>query len=464
MADQYLQPFFDTLSQGVQVAQQLKQAAIQQAQFNRDDAFRNRQQDLREQEAQMSAIQSGAKPVDAAGNTSYAPRPSVSMTLDPSTQTPVTPQPAAPVAPSEPPPTPVGGNPVMPWSPEAQTAPPPQQPPGRRLFDASTLAQSPNMGTAPDIQQTVPSTGLQLNPGTSAPPQGFAADAKRTYSVGNQKFEDPTWAEKLQRTTDQWNAQKYPTEEGVDIGDELAKAAHLPKGTKIPPSKLGQLGPLIKQMAPAGESYDDYTDKNGVVTRLFSDEKGNPTRKVSLGSIGKSSRAAGGGAGDGSEEKPITATAKAAEAQKALTDYDTFNKLKAKLENENDLLDVAIKNGVQRVDAKGNLVNYDKPGEHATPAQRKGFIEEMQARKTANLRQLPQVISDMQGAQNRYADFSGKESARPTNPDGSRIGGPQPKPTKRATMANIQAYAAKKKITPQQAQKEFEGSGYQINQ
>src|SRR5581483_913348 len=74
-ANQYMQPFFDTLSQGVQVAQSLRQAAMQQQQLQQaKDEFEQRQ-NLAQQEFQAkqqgdlaSQLQTGAHVVDANGN------------------------------------------------------------------------------------------------------------------------------------------------------------------------------------------------------------------------------------------------------------------------------------------------------------------------------------------------------------------------------------------------------------
>jgi hypothetical protein len=76
MANQYLQPFFDTLSQGVQVAEHLRQAALQQqqldqarqaqeaaqAQRQQEIEQRNRQLDLSSQLQQANLIERGARP------------------------------------------------------------------------------------------------------------------------------------------------------------------------------------------------------------------------------------------------------------------------------------------------------------------------------------------------------------------------------------------------------------------
>ena len=54
--NQYLQPFFDSLSQGVQVAQSLRQAAQQHAEFEQQQQLAQSQQALRESESLSSLL------------------------------------------------------------------------------------------------------------------------------------------------------------------------------------------------------------------------------------------------------------------------------------------------------------------------------------------------------------------------------------------------------------------------
>lgn len=90
-ANQYMQPFFDSLSQGVQVAQSLRQASMQQQQLQEAQREFNARQALSEQEAGLqqnldkaSMIGQGATPVDASGNVNVpAPQPVQTTTKPP---------------------------------------------------------------------------------------------------------------------------------------------------------------------------------------------------------------------------------------------------------------------------------------------------------------------------------------------------------------------------------------------
>lgn len=96
--NQYMQPFFDTLSQGVQVAQSLRQSALQQQELDLQRQRQAADQDLRQQEQnrldqqtglaanldKAKLIGSGAKPVDDQGNVPYAtPAPQNDMSASP---------------------------------------------------------------------------------------------------------------------------------------------------------------------------------------------------------------------------------------------------------------------------------------------------------------------------------------------------------------------------------------------
>lgn len=74
-ANQYMQPWFDTLAQGVQVAQHLRQAAVQQKQlqqarqeFQQRQNLQNQEFGLHQQLEKARLVQAGATPVDAQGN------------------------------------------------------------------------------------------------------------------------------------------------------------------------------------------------------------------------------------------------------------------------------------------------------------------------------------------------------------------------------------------------------------
>ena len=104
-------------------------------------------------------------------------------------------------------------------------------------------------------------------------------------------------------------------------------------------------------------------------------------------------------------------------AEKALSDYQKLVKEKNEIETENSRLQIALdpKNGGNHyVDSKGNLTAFDKGRQSVEENARPGLLEENRKRLAANMARLPQIVSDMQGAQNRYADLSGNQGARPT--------------------------------------------------
>ncbi len=362
----------------------------------------------------------------------------------------------------------------MPWSPEAQTAPPPQQPPSRRLFDASTLGQPNNMGTAPDIQQTVPATGLQLDT-TTAPQQGFAADKNRLLQSGSKTYEDPTWAEKLQRIKDSWDAQQYP----------------------VAPASAGR--------SAAPDKYEWNSKGQPVFV--------NPvTHEVHVGApVPGMAQAAGGGKGGEKELTPDAQLKGANAARKEFSDWDTQeHDLRQSLDEYDHAIEMG---GTHVVDKNGNVVAGINPTtkEPFTAAEIANNLDNLRMQRDAIAKKLPQVLAAKYAAGEQYAQLMTKKPANwgmpldqaqselqarigspvpstgptsktkktatapaaPTTPAAPAAATPAaaPAPTatpaaapkqKVATMASINAYARKYKISGEAALKEFQDNGFAI--
>ena len=313
--------------------------------------------------------------------------------------------------------------------------------------------------------------------------------------MGGRQVQVPSWSDQLQREGDAERAKREARLEPMP--SEFAKLLKLDHQPLWDPEHPGKWGDMINKAAAAQAAPDAPSIK---ATHIVGDDSGNQTavqiwddgsvRKVSLGGIGKSNKfdpANAAASAQNGATRALTENQRAESANKALKDYQTLLDQKNKIEAENRNIDIALQSGRHYVDKEGHLTAFDKGGQAIAEEDRAGYQQAMQAKKKANMERLPQVISDMQGAQNRYADLSGNQGARPTGgaqqssapapapaapapqqqPKAAGKGGApaaEKTPAKKATMANIQAYATKKKITPKQAQQEFESAGYQVTQ
>lgn len=387
-ANQYLQPFFDSLSQGVQVAQHIASAAQQAREFQQTQTLAQSQEALRQQEfdAQQqqglgTALQNGAQPVSNTGQVPLStplPRPS-----------------------------------------------------------ATTDAAG----------------GMTVDPGTANPQTSIAGDPNRQYQIGGQTLQAPTLQDQLDRETATRNIGRVPlTQAGSDMIGGM-----FPAGTPVDPAHMPGLAGVARANAAAnkGEKPTKY-EKAG-----FTD-KGEPisfnpdTNEYTTGAPipGAATPAAGTAA---SGEKQMTPNELQAAKEKELGNYQARLKEKNELESENANIAIALKTGKHYVDKQGNLTAFDKGAGSIPEDGQSGYQDGMRARLAANQARLPQIISDMQGAQNRYADLSGNNGARPQTP---KVGAPAT--PKVASMAKINAYAAKFKVTQAQAIAAAKSDGYTI--
>lgn len=208
---QYTQPFFDSLSQGVQVAQSLRQAALQQQQLQQAHDEFQQQQQLKQQEfaanqqqSLAAALSNGAKPVDASGNVNVAA---------PVAQSTLTPSPAA-----------------SPFAPQPGGAAP--LPTG-----ASSMTPSLNFGT-----------GATAN---------VAADPGRgSVSIGGQKLQVQTPADKFQEQLgQQGQLEKQHNQIALDQAKQIRDLTWQP----LPDTVTGPLNMAPGQKVPP-EKYTDYAN------------------------------------------------------------------------------------------------------------------------------------------------------------------------------------------------------------
>ena len=370
MADnQYLQPFFDSLSQGVQVAQHLKQAAMQQQENDRQNALAQSQQALREQEFRASQqgtladmLRNGAQPVDSSGNIS-TPNPSITAT------------------------------------------------PGAMTADKN-------------MNFTSPTISASLNPSGGGTAQ-VPSDPNQTVNMGGRQVQMPSWSDQLQRTAQAKeataDATRVPiTKEGADLIGNI-----FPVGTMVDPAHMPGLASLARAKA-AADAGQGTTGKTIAEKKLSTDDNGRETWKIlyddgttaevptkSRGKTDKFSAGNAAAAAENGQTKALTENQRSESANKALKDYQTLLDQKNKIEAENRNIDIALNSGRHYIDKDGHLTAFDRGGQTIAKADRSGYQDAMRARKQANMERLPQVVSDMQGAQNRYADLSGNDGARP---------------------------------------------------
>jgi hypothetical protein len=373
--NQYMQPFFDSLSQGVQVAQHLTQAALQMRELQQQREAEQARQQLAQQEFQAQqqqrlgqALTNGAQPVRPDGTAGPgAPRATQTMTPgDPNTAQPVT------------------------------------------TFDQSNMQQ-------------------------------FQADPARTYTVAGQQLQAPTIQEQLDRQI----ASKKALEDAdrIPVSDKLADAAGLPRGTKVSPEHLAGLGAMAHWLNPPQQDNSPTV----LHTQIIGDDKGNQTivnqlsdgtvKETPLKAKGKSDKFGNPEAEAASiNAKSMTDNQRRQAGEQALKDYQEGIKEEARLNTENHLIASALKsNNKLYVTSDGKLRSYSQD-KLDDPDDQKAIQEEMKTRLQNNLQRLPQVISDRQGAQNRYADASGNQGARPTAGKPAAAAPAAPAPTQQFTV------------------------------
>jgi hypothetical protein len=441
-ANQYMQPFFDALSQGVQVAQSLRQAALQQQYLQQEREAQQQRQKLAQQEfdAQQQAALSeqlakGARPVGPDGTVDGA-----TASQPPASQPPA-PQPSQPAPRQAPPPastTPPSGpaSTLGPWSSDASpkgayydltgalqqagggasSLPYSPSPDAANAFQATSgdFSKAPVLNGTPAPASNAPqsspaASSPQNTPSSSAPsaPARRKADPSRTFTVAGVQLEAPTIQEQLDRTI----AQKKGLEDAdrVSISDKLADAIGLPHGTKLSPEHLAGVGALAHWLNPPegqpgdGKTWKDVENKEtGEFNRVFSDSHGNPTKIISLGKLG-----GGRAAGEGGAEKTLTPDAQMTAGNKALDTYHKFEAQEQQLRQTLDRTDQALKLGgayTVKVDDKGNStlvkVAKDKDGTAPDPAT---ILDDLRTTRTSTGNALRSALNNKYDAGDHYS-------------------------------------------------------------
>lgn len=349
MANQYMQPWFDQLSQGVAVANSLRQAALQQqqldqakAQFQSEMDLRNREFGMQQQMERASLIGQGAKPVDASGNTQEPmPQPN-----------------SLPMLP---------GQPVT--DPNAQGTTNVPADAGRDITVGGSTLQVPTLVDKMNNeiaqqkaieQQTMPTAGQifgdELPPGAdpNVPvPNAGQVLAGRAYGVGLRA---------QQQTGPKLVAHQITAD---DQGNQT----------------------LVR-------TYDDGSvQETPLKAKGRSDKFGNPEVAAATTSA-----------------RALTENQRQESANKALTDYQKSSKEESELQQESLALGTALKTGQHYVDKNGNLKKFDPA---VTDEEKAAQLEDMRNRLGVVQNRLQQVVADKNGAMNRYADLSGNNNARP---------------------------------------------------
>lgn len=434
--NQYMQPFFDTLSQGVQVAQSLRQAAMQQQENDRQNQLAQSQQALREQEfnAQQQQslgqmLQNGAKPVDAGGNVP-------------------TPQP--------------------------------------------TMSSAPAPLTA-DSNMNITGGGRQF----SIDPTGggmadMPADPGQTVMAGGRQVQMPSWSDQLRRTAQakeaSTDASRVPiTQQGSDMIGGM-----FPAGTLVDPAHM----PGLAGIARTAQSGKDSGGKVIQDSHLVNDDKGNQTmvtqytdgtfNEKPLKTKGKSDKygnqeadAANAGA------KALTENGRMTSGNQMMNEYHRYEGDEAALRQQLDRVDFALKSGGRynvKIDDKG-VATLQKQKPEDDGSYDNSITEDLQNQRKAIESRTQQAMANKIDAGQRYWDLMGIKAkwgngaqpaggvpAAPAPPGAAPTATPAATPkqlapaksAKKASMANVQAYASKKGITPTQAQQEFTSAGYQI--
>jgi len=456
MGVQVFQPYFDTLSQGVQIAGSLRQAAMQQQQLQQAHDEFQQQQALKQQEFQANQQQSlaarlaaGYKPIDASGNVNVAA---------PVAQSSLTPSPSA-----------------SPFAP---------QPGGAAPLPTGANSMTPS-----------------LNFGTGATANVAADPGRGSVSIGGQQLQVPTQAEQTQNAVNRQTALEQA--DRIPINDKLADAIGLPHGTKVPPEHLGGFGMLAHWMNPPQQDNtpgpwksETTADKNGnlqsIVTNTDGTTKVTPVldqnkQPVNVGAPGVS----------GAAPKNLTPDAQMAGANQAMKSFHSFEAEEMTLRQQLDRIDTALKtNGAYtlKTDDKGNSslskVNQD------TDPDPTAIMQDLQTQRANVGARLQQVLTNKYDAGDQYSQMTtGKPSAwgmskqraladlqqrmrggqpqpgqAPAQPQGpAQPAAPQTRPAatsarqpKVASIANVQAYAKAKGIPLGQAQQEFKQADYAV--
>ena len=363
----YLQPMFNTLAQGVQVAQQVKQAAMQQQENDRQNELAQSRQALAEREfnANQQAsladmLKNGAQPVDGSGNIS-TPNPSIT---------------SAPVP----------------------------------------MTADKNMQfNSPFMTSTINPTGG----GTAQVP----ADPSQTVTVGGRQVQMPSWSDQLQRAGQfkeaQADATRVPiTREGSDMIGGM-----FPAGTLVDPAHMPGLAAIARAKA-AADAGQGGSGKTIVDKKLSADDKGNETWKVLYddGTIaeiptkakGKSDKfdpanaAANATAG---QTKALTDTARQTAMERAQRDYQDATKEEGELHAWRMSAGVALRSGQHTIDKNGALKRFSAD---ATDEEKKAEQEGLKALFEAKTNRLQQVITQKNDAMQRLAQLSNNPNANPT--------------------------------------------------
>jgi hypothetical protein len=331
--NQYMQPFFDSLSQGVQVAQGLRQAALQQQEL---DLQKNRQADeasfrqqeldrqgresgLRENLDRATLLQQGAKPVDAQGN---VPTPTPAPLNDMNAE------------------------------------------PGQRF----TLN-----GTA--------STPLPTDPG-------------RTMSIGGSPLQVPGIQDMLDQDLVRRKAEsgigKVPlTKEGSDMIGGM-----FPEGTPVSPEHMPGLAAVAranainnKEPKPRALQHTGFTTDGRPLS--FDPESGKTTAGDRIPGMENQ-----GGAG---ADKTLTPDAMLNARLKSLSDYKGASKEEADLEGERLALGTALRTGQHYIDAKGALKKFDAGATDEEKSAMQDNMRQMFQAKTNRLKQVIADKNDAMG-------------------------------------------------------------------
>lgn len=415
----YLQPFFDSLSQGVQVAQHITSAAQQQQQLDTENALSQSRQALAEQEQRereqstlADALRNGATPVDGSGNISV-PNPSITSTMAP-------------------------------------------------------VTTDPNMNFTSPLVHSL----MNANGGGSA---SVASDPGQTVTLGGRQVQMPSMQDQLERTRALDEAKDMAgrsplTQEGSDmIGNMFAP------GTLVDPAHMPGLAGIARAKV-AGDKPEKTTkfEKAG-----FTD-KGEPVsfdpdqNKYVVGKpiAGMAAVSAPGGANG---EKQMTPNERQNAGDKAMASFHNFESQEMDLRQQLDRLDHGLKTGgayTVTTDDKGKskLVKAvtDKDGNPPDPQE---ILSDLQTQRENVGNRLRQVLTNKYDAGDQYAQImTGKPTIWGMSRDkalsdlDSKLKGgtsaatpaaPAPAPAapkkKVATMADIDAYAAKFKVTRAQA-------------
>lgn len=408
-ANQYMQPWFDTLSQGVQVAQQLRQAALQQQALEQAKQQFAAQQDLHEREfglqqqlAKSAAIQQGAKPVDPNANTSE-PMPEL--------------------------------NPLS-------------MVPGQPQFQDSGTTNVPA-----DTGRTISVGGSTLQVPT--------LQDKLNQEIAQQQA--------IEKGTMPTAGQIFGNElaPGADPNVPVPNAGQVLAGRAYAQGMRGQ-----QPQAPQG-SYKDYSDNNsGHVTRIFFDGAGNELKRVDLGKVVGEKDPAGGAAGE-KQVTPDAALASRNKAledyQKSSKEESDLEQqtlaLGTALKSGQHYVD---KNGtLKRFDpsATPEEIAAQQDSMRGDLAMKQKRLMEVIAEKNDAMQRYgptPQVSTAQAQAAIRKGMAPEAGGPIPSSASTVKSAAASKPAVKTARVADVQAYAQKKGITQQQAQQEFQQAGYQI--